>query len=162
MIRNPYRAILSAYQHQMNGVHFGSDVQLRNNIVEALENRNKKIGTDDFEKFALNQINKWRDIILDWVILGREVLVVYFEDFVKNKTNQMEKILDFLKVSKNLDRINCVKFATLDFYRRRNNYGLDLKISMDLIKKVIKVAKEVYTILKKFGQSSFPLSYLKI
>ena len=162
MIRNPYRAILSAYQHQMNGVHFGSDVQLRNNIVEALENRNKKIGTDDFEKFALNQINKWRDIILDWVILGREVLVVYFEDFVKNKTNQMEKILDFLKVSKNLDRINCVKFATLDFYRRRNNYGLDLKISMDLRKKVIKVAKEVDTILKKFGQSSFPLSYLKI
>ena len=146
----------------MNGVHFGSDVQLRNNIVEALENRNKKIGTDDFEKFALNQINKWRDIILDWVILGREVLVVYFEDFVKNKTNQMEKILDFLKVSKNLDRINCVKFATLDFYRRRNNYGLDLKISMDLRKKVIKVAKEVDTILKKFGQSSFPLSYLKI
>ena len=84
----------------MNGVHFGSDVQLRNNIVEALENRNKKIGTDDFEKFALNQINKWRDIILDWVILGREVLVVYFEDFVKNKTNQMEKILDFFKKSR--------------------------------------------------------------
>ena len=162
MIRNPYRAILSAYQHQMNGVHSGSDVQLRNNIVEALENRNKKIDTEDFEKFAFNQINKWRDIILDWVILGREVLVVYFEDFVKNKTNQMEKVLDFLKVSKNLDRINCLRFATLDFYRRRNNYGLELKISKNLTKKVIKVTKEVDTILKKFGHSSLPLSYLKI
>ena len=162
MVRHPYRALLSAYQHLMNGVHSGSDVQLRNNIVEALENRDKKIDKDDFEKFALDQINSWRDIILDWVILGKEVLVVYFEDFVQNKAKQMERVYDFLKISKNQERMNCVKFATLDFYRRRNKYGNDLKISKNLKKKVTKIVKEVDKILKKFGHSSLPLSYLNI
>ena len=162
LIRNPYKAILSAYQHLRNGVHSGSDVQLRNNILEALENRDKTIDKEDFEKFAIKQIISWRDIILDWVILGGKVLVVYFEDFVKNKTGQIEKVLDFLKIPKEKERMKCVKFATLDFYRRRNNYAKEHKISKYLKKKILKIVNEVDTILKIFGHSSLPLTYLNI
>ena len=74
----------------------------------------------------------------------------------------MERVYDFLKISENQERMNCVKFATLDFYRRRNKYGNDLKISNNLKKKVTKIVKEVDKILKKFGHSSLPLSYLNI
>ena len=162
LIRNPYRAILSAYQHLRNGVHSGSDVQLRNNILEALENIDKKIDKEDFERFALKQIISWRDIILDWVILGEKVLVVYFEDFVQNKIEQMEKVFDFLKISMEKERMKCVKFATLDFYRRRNNFGKEVKISKNLKKKILKIIKEVNKILKIFGHSSLPLSYSNI
>ena len=37
LIRNPYRAILSAYKHQVFGVHSGSEIRLRLNILEALD-----------------------------------------------------------------------------------------------------------------------------
>ena len=72
------------------------------------------------------------------------------------------EVLDFLKIPKEKERMKCVKFATLDFYRRRNNYAKEHKISKYLKKKILKIANEVDTILKIFGHSSLPLTYLNI
>ena len=160
LIRNPLRAILSAYQHYKNGVHSGSEVQLRNNILEALENRDKKIDYEDFEKFAFNHLNSWRDIILDWIILGKQVLVVYFEDFLENKFSQMEKVFDFLKISRDEERMKCLQYATIDFYRRKNDYAKEIRFSNNLKRKANEIVKEVDKILKRVGHPSLPNSYL--
>ena len=161
LIRHPLLAMLSAYQHLMHGVHSGTEVQLRNNIMDALENqdRDKEIDQEDFERFALHQIKCWGDIILDWLILGKKVLVVYFEDFVRNKIDQMKKVFDFLMISIDQERMNCVKYAAIDFYKRRNSFGKEVKISKKLKKKIFKMIKKVDHILKIFGHSSLPTSY---
>ena len=163
---NVFHALLTYVECLPSSSNSKTESPLLNSLARhatlALENRDKKIDKDDFEKFALDQINSWRDTILDWIILGKEVQVVYFEDFVQNKIEQMEKVFDFLKISKEKERMKCVKFATLDFYRRRNNFGKELKISKNLKKKILKIIKEVNKILKIFGYSSLPLSYLNI
>ena len=52
LIRNPYRAILSAYKHQVFGVHSGSEIRLRLNILEALDMEERQQERIDPAHFA--------------------------------------------------------------------------------------------------------------
>jgi hypothetical protein len=58
-------------------------------------------------------------IIEHWIILG-EVLVVHFEDVVDDKVYEVERVLGFLHTALDKRRMECMKNASLDFYRRRS------------------------------------------
>jgi hypoxanthine phosphoribosyltransferase len=44
----------------------------------------------------LSEVKVWRDTAVDWLLVGREVLVVHYEDMVKDTRKQLERALDFL------------------------------------------------------------------
>ena len=49
-----------------------------------------------------------------------EVLVIHYEDVVDTKMEEVEKILRFLDQNIDKRRMECMKYANLDFYKRNN------------------------------------------
>ena len=165
MIRNPFNAIVSTYRHIRFGVHSNSDILTRINIVSALrlkKDETKKININDFETFAIKHIMIWRNIIEDWIKLG-EVLVVHFEDVVEDKVSEVERILGFLNIPLDTRRIECMKYANLDFYRR-NSPKLQQNLFSEKLSNLFKNNVErVNDLLHKFGHRKIPYNkYLLI
>ena len=96
LIRNPFKAILSAFRHIHFGAHSDSEIKTRINVLGALQSKqdkNKKINVEHFEMYALSHIKLWREIIEHWITLG-EVLVVHFEDVVDDKRRPLKPSLE--------------------------------------------------------------------
>ena len=164
LIRNPFKAILSAFRHQTVGVHSNSLIALRVNILSAFTHNSKEneaFNGKEFEKFVINHIKVWKEIVEDWIYLG-EVLVVHYEEVVDDKMAEVERILRFLNLDIDRRRMECLKYANLDFYRRntpklRNNpYTEQLS---NIIKKNI---DSVNNILVRFGHRGIPYSKYKM
>ena len=120
LIRNPFSAILSMFRHIHFGFHSSSDIALKEDILSVFSAENLNLYfTKKFRKFAAKSIQKWRNIIDDWVILG-DVIIVHHEDFLSDKMEQMERILKFLRVEPDQQRLSCLKFSTVDMFRRKS------------------------------------------
>ena len=159
MIRNPYRALLSAYKHRKYGVHSGTESELRINILGALEQQEKRISFAELESFSLEQIENWRDIIVDWVSLGK-VLVVFYENLVKEKMSELKRIFAFLEIPIIEWRFHCISHAPLDFYKRQNQVQLKKQLfSEKLNRKISATVNELNNILTSYGHESLPTSY---
>ena len=125
LIRNPFKCVLSAFRHEKFGVHANSEYGLKVDIMSALryqgDDRNR-INITEFEEAALGLVNIWREIVENWVKLG-EVLVVHYEDVVSDKVTEVERMLRYLNISPDKNRLECVKYASLDFYKRHSHGG---------------------------------------
>ena len=72
LIRNPFKAILSAFRHIHFGAHSDSEIKTRMIVLGALQSKqdeNKRINVEHFEKFGLSHIKLWREIIEHWIKL---------------------------------------------------------------------------------------------
>ena len=138
----------------MFGVHSGSEIRLRTNLLAALSTRERQhenIDKEHFARFALEQLDMWRNIIMDWVVLGTEVLVVHYEDFLEDKIGQLRKIIKFLGLTEDTRRLQCVQFASLEFYKRPRTNLKEKLFSDQLKSQFYKVVEEVNIILKRHG-----------
>ena len=155
LIRNPYRAILSAYKHHVFGVHSGTDIRLRLNIMEALdmaERHHERIDPAHFARFALEHLEVWRDTIMDWVVVGgSKVMVVHYEDFLQDKMVQLRAVIGHLDIKLDSRRLQCVEFAHLEFYKRRSVQSMKHIFTKKLKDKFNKAIEEVNDILSRFG-----------
>ena len=123
LIRNPFDAILSAFKHKKFGTHSSSEVAFKTNILKSLNfqnNVNIKIDVNEFDRVAKEFINIWREIVEQWVELG-EVLVVHYEDVVDDKVAEVERILRYLEFIPDKRRMECMEYASLDFYKRQSD-----------------------------------------
>jgi hypothetical protein len=164
LIRNPFKAILSAFRHKHFGAHSDSEIKTRINVLGALQSKqdeNKRINVDHFEKFALSHIKLWREIIEHWVTLG-EVLVVHFEDVVDDKVNEVERVLGFLHIALDKRRMECMKYANLDFYRRRSKMVEQNLFSKQLASVFKKNIHIVNDLLVQFGHRAIPYAKYKL
>ena len=118
MIRNPFKAILSWFRHHEVGPHSSSEISsLAYKSRERSEDQSI-FYTEKFEKFALGNIDKWRSLVEDWVILG-DIIVVHFETVISDRIGQIERILKFLNLEKNDQRLDCLKNCNVDMYQRK-------------------------------------------
>ena len=164
LIRNPYEAILSSYRHKMFGVHSGTDVQLRLGIMDALKNPvNDNFENDEqFEIFSLQHLEHWKNIILDWINNADKILIVFYEDFIEDKMRQIEKVLDHLQIQVDQNRLQCVKFSSLNFYKRQTYTKLEKNVFSKKFKiKANKIMKEIKRKLENCCQVSLPKAYFK-
>ena len=83
------------------------------------EEEKKAFNVKEFEKFAVIHIKVWREIIENWIKLG-EVLVIHFEEVVDDKVAEVERMLIYLNFDKDKRRMECMKYADLNFYRRNS------------------------------------------
>ena len=164
LIRNPFKAILSAFRHIHFGTHSDSEIKTRINVLGALQSKqdeNKMINVKGFEKFALSHIKLWREIIEHWIKLG-EVLVVHFEDVVDDKVYEVERVLGFLHTALDKRRIECMKYASLDFYRRRSKMMKQNLFSEQLSSIFKKNIDIVNDLLVQFGHRGIPYAKYKL
>ena len=129
--------------------------------LQSKQDENKMINVEHFETFALRHINLWREIIEHWITLG-EVLVVHFEDVVDDKVFEVERVLGFLNTALDKRRMECMKYASLDFYRLRSKMveqNLYAEKLSSMFKKNIHIANDL---LLQFGHRGIPYAKYKL
>ena len=119
------------------------------------------INVKGFEKFALSHIKLWREIIEHWIKLG-EVLVVHFEDVVDDKVYEVERVLGFLHTALDKRRMECMKYASLNFYRRRSKIRQQSLFSEQISSIFIKNIDIVNDLLVQFGHRWLPYAKYKL
>ena len=117
--------------------------------------------TQKFRKFAAKSILKWKNIIEDWVILG-DVIVVHYEDIFSDKIKQMERILEFLQFQTDTRRLNCLRFSTVDIFKRKSNSLPGNPFSGSLSADIKKHIEQVDTLLLESGHPGIPYNKYKL
>ena len=160
LIRNPLRAILSAYKHKLNGVHSGTEAIMRNNLGRLINKPAENIiRISQLENFALEQIENWKNIIKDWVTVG-QVIVVFFEDVEEDKVRELTRIFQFLDLPVNENRLNCIRNAPIDLYKRKTSAYPEMSMFSENLKdKIASTIDQVNAILKVFGHQQLPAHY---
>ena len=158
LIRNPFDAILSAFKHKKFGTHSSSEVAFKTNILKSLNfqnNVNIKIDVNEFDRVAKEFINIWREIVEQWVELG-EVLVVHYEDVVDDKVAEVERILRYLEFIPDKRRMECMEYASLDFYKRQSDGDRKSVYSDELASVVRRNIDIVNKLLLQHGHRGIP------
>ena len=89
----------------------------------------------NFERFVLENIVSWRTLIEDWVVLGN-VTVIHFENVLTNKTAEIIKVLQFLGLNMDSDRLQCVELYNFDMYQRKQQI-LETSPFTDKIRRIV-------------------------
>ncbi len=110
-----------------------------------------------FEKFLLQEISNWRDLALDWITMGAEVLVVHYERLREDWERELRKLLKVLKFQADEGRMTCLRRNPLERFKRR---GWDLPKSpytAEHVGAINKVIDEVNGALMEAGLEELPL-----
>lgn len=125
ILRNPYDAILSDHNFLFGG-HMG---------VGPPTNYDRS----DWEEFVSLETASWLDLAMNWVKEG-QVLVVHYEQVKTNLVPEMKRILKFLGVTVNKDRLDCLLKHRNGFFRRKSTlkpeklpFSQKLRSEMDLL-----------------------------
>ena len=110
---------------------------------------------EKFEKFAVENLKKWQTLIEDWVVLG-EVQVVHFENLVTSRIAEVKKILNFLKIQEDEQRLKCLQFCNVDLYKRKPKAAEKSPFNENLKNKVWESIRKVNSLLLKYGHEGIP------
>ena len=162
LVRNPFSAILSMFRHVHFGFHSSSEMAVKEDILSVFNTEKVHLYfTHKFRNFAAKSILKWRKIIEDWIILG-DVIVVHFEDLSDDKIREMKRILEFLHVSPDPHRLTCLKFSTVDIFKRKSKPLPRNPFSEDLSVNIRQHIDYVDSLLLELGHPGIPYNKYKI
>jgi hypothetical protein len=95
LIRNPYDALISYW-----------------NFVETRDHRglphSNNFNADKWENFVLSLIPKWSSMITTWVENSQNLLILEYEKLKKNPHSELIRILDYLDLPVNEERLTCI------------------------------------------------------
>merc|ERR1712130_465692 len=74
--------------------------------------------SNQFEEFAKSSLVQWKNTVMDWVVLGK-VLVIHYEKVLENPIKEIRKIMLFLDMKADKRRLECLKYTSLDLFRRK-------------------------------------------
>ena len=64
------------------------------------------IDTPRFSRFVEEELARWRDTAVDWILLADHLLVVHYEDLLVDPILQIERIRTFLQLEEDRERTN--------------------------------------------------------
>jgi len=162
LIRNPFSAIISMFRHVHFGFHSSSDIAVKEDILNLFKPESVRVFfTRKFRKFASKSILKWRKIIEDWVILG-DCLVVHFEDVQEDKLKEIIRIINFLEVNPDHQRLTCLQYSTVDIFKRKSKKMPRSPFSRQLSENIRKHIDQVDQLLQEFGHPGIPYNKYQI
>ena len=94
IIRNPFAALVSSWRHVM-----------KDNSIDP----SHQAYYDYFQRYALSEVKVWREIAIDWLLVGKEVIFLHYEDISMDATEQLERVLNFLNLKASEDRLKVWK-----------------------------------------------------
>ena len=137
LIRNPINNIVSHWNHGEFGIHY----------KQPLIWLPKDLKTKRFEAFYHQEIKLWYEAFADFLIFGKDLIVVYYEELTKDTDKVLNDIKTFLKLPKNKHGKVCEEHLLKDTsaYRKKK-----MKVTRDYLRpSIIKVTDYYLTKLKK-------------
>ncbi|XP_077995802.1 sialate:O-sulfotransferase 2-like [Glandiceps talaboti] len=107
VIRNPYKAMIAEHNRKFGG-HTGY----------ATEDRYTK-GTE-WNDFVMGKSRSWTNTALMWLQHCPKVLVIHYEDLMTDLNNQLRKMLTFLNIEINQERLLCAELNSSGKFKRPN------------------------------------------
>ena len=100
-------------------------------------------------------------MIEDWVVLGN-VTVVHFENVLTNKTGEIIRIMEFLELNIDADRIQCGAHYSFDMYQRIHQ-SLETSPFTDKIRRIVNQSiLSVDRTLTQYGHTGIPFDKYSI
>lgn len=140
VVRNPFNSILSYWNFYKTGSQTASAD--RNSLLSM-----------EFQDFAFVGINRWYELISDWLEYGKDVYFVFYEDLKDDPVEEIKALFDHLGIELDLNRLECIKKHLTGKFQRKNHIEENL-YSFDhqaLFKLVIDAASK--RIEEKTGRS---------
>ncbi|XP_071528311.1 uncharacterized protein [Panulirus ornatus] len=153
VIRNPFKALIS-HRHLDVGGHTGYAPKAH------------FLG-EGWAEFVTLKTRLWRDFYIDWLMLSepRNIHITYYEDMKTDPVDEMKKILHYLHLPVDDNRLHCVGLNTDGLFKRKpsKNVPLDFNpFTRELKDIVYKAIDEVNLVLKQTGKEGLPLDQYEL
>lgn len=109
-VRDPHESIIAWWNHNLAGSAFSLGID-KEELVESLRTR-------EFCSFAQSEVEIWRELALDWILLGEDVMVMHHEVFKLDAVGELKRLLAFLKIPPDGKRLSCLEKHPLNFWNR--------------------------------------------
>ena len=143
IIRDPFHAIRSCWNH----IH--GDASDRN------------IYSSAFQDFAAKEADRWFEVVRNWLILGQQVHVVFYEELVNDLEIELKKVVLFLKIKIHNERFECIKKSKFESNKRRKPKLPRNPFSSANILKINNIVNMTNAILINQGYETLPLHLYK-
>ena len=108
MIRNPYKAIVSYWNFKSTNSH--------TDTVSSETFHRKR-----FQNFIVVGIERWLELITDWIEQGKDVYFIFYKDLVDAPTGKIRKLLNYLKLNIDEDRLHCIELHSSGSFHRKKH-----------------------------------------
>ena len=115
-MRNPYHAIISYWNFQKIGWP---------RVAQAEEVKLGGYNTSEFRNFVFRGIYRWFELIDDWVQFGSDLYFVFYEDLKENPIEEMRKLIAYLGLELDEDRLACPSRHLSESFHRATQHTQD-------------------------------------
>ncbi|XP_002741011.2 sialate:O-sulfotransferase 2-like [Saccoglossus kowalevskii] len=105
VIRNPYKAMVAEHNRKFGG-HTGY----------ATEDKYKK--GSEWQDFVMGKSRTWTNTAMMWLQNCPKVLVVHFEDLIQHMNRELRRMMEFLNVDINEERLLCAEMDSEGKFKR--------------------------------------------
>ncbi|XP_071514227.1 sialate:O-sulfotransferase 2-like [Panulirus ornatus] len=147
LLRNPYDTLI-AYRNYLSAGHLG--------VAGPVAFRGA-----EWARFVRGQMEVWRAYALDWITMGRNVLVVHYEHLLQDPQRELLRILQFLRLRVDRHRLQCVMANLNGAFRRvtpdKISYRLRDPYTKELHEVVETAMRDVDSALREHDWPLLPL-----
>eukprot|EP00092_Neocalanus_flemingeri_P030481 GFUD01033089.1.p1 GENE.GFUD01033089.1~~GFUD01033089.1.p1 ORF type:complete len:320 (-),score=75.32 GFUD01033089.1:155-1114(-) len=104
IIRNPYKAIVSRWNHAEAG--------FKKTASKA------SLNSPAFEQFVFHNIAQWFEVVEDAVLFMEDVHIIFYENLVEDPVQETRKLLKYFKLPADEGRLSCLSNATTGYFLR--------------------------------------------
>ena len=78
-----------------------------------------------FRNFVVVGIERWLEVITDWIEQGKDVYFIFYEDLADAPTAEIRKLLNYLKLNIDEDRLRCIELHSSGSFHRKRHQAED-------------------------------------
>ena len=125
------------------------------------EGVDSNIFSGSFFKFAWDEIDRWLEVITDWVILSTNLYIVHYENLLNNWQFELKNILKFLHLELNNTRFECTITAQQETSKRNKHKLSKNPFNARLTRKIEDTIISANSLLVKYGHQPLPMHLYK-
>ena len=117
LLRNPYKALISYWKHlKSKDVFNAKEFDLKSDLL---------LNDKHFYKFVWTELRRWRDLALDFIEFSPNLYILHYENLVEKQEEEIVKVLRFLKVPINDEKLECIRNHPHTNFKRRQKIDND-------------------------------------
>lgn len=118
-------------------------------------------------EFVSLKIQLWKDFYMDWLMHSKpeDIHIIHYEHLKQNPVEEMRKVIQYLKLVENSDRLYCLGQHTDGLFKRKpsKNVPLDLNpYTRELKDLIYEAIDELNNVLQEKGKEQLPLDIYEL
>jgi hypothetical protein len=142
LLRSPWAAIRSSWNHLQVQMHYAVDTEL---------------GSPEFQRFAMAEAAKWRDLAADWLVASPRLLVLHYEHLLEDWEREVRRVVTFLGLEPDEERLDCMHGQSFEGFLRQRPAVARSPYSGPTAARLRAAVGEVQALLAARGQEPLPL-----